>query len=200
VSTAVSFFDQKLRRLLIIDLPPTDQAAPDAARPISRIALRRILLEGLEDVVSFGKTFLDCRITPDGRVTAEFEDGSTAEGDVLVGADGASSRVRNHLLPDAQRADTGLIAISGKVPLDATTRRDAPEAIFKGPTLILGSGGGFMFAGAVEYPRNNAATYDSEEYVMWGFSAHREALGIGRSPDEISSEDSRATVLARLSD
>jgi 2-polyprenyl-6-methoxyphenol hydroxylase-like FAD-dependent oxidoreductase len=56
ISTAVTFLDHKLRRLLSIKLPTTDQSAPDGARPISRIALRQILLEGLEDVVAFGKT------------------------------------------------------------------------------------------------------------------------------------------------
>src|SRR5262249_2319434 len=48
ISTAVTFFDHKLRRLLSIKLPAAGQSAPDGARPISRIALRRILLEGLE--------------------------------------------------------------------------------------------------------------------------------------------------------
>jgi hypothetical protein len=44
--------------------------APEAARPISRVALRQILLEGLEDVVSFGKTFTVFETAPDGRVVA----------------------------------------------------------------------------------------------------------------------------------
>jgi 2-polyprenyl-6-methoxyphenol hydroxylase-like FAD-dependent oxidoreductase len=131
VSTDVTFLDHKLRRLLSIELPKTDQSAPDAARPISRIALRQILLEGLEDVVSFGKTFAACEIRPDGRVVARFEDGSTAEGDVLVGADGASSRVRRQLLPHAKRIDTGLFSVSGKLKLDAAIRREAPPAIFR---------------------------------------------------------------------
>jgi 2-polyprenyl-6-methoxyphenol hydroxylase-like FAD-dependent oxidoreductase len=62
--------------------------------------------------------------TTQGRIRARFEDGSSAEGDVLVGADGASSRVRWQLLPQAQRIDTGLIGLSGKVPLQTIARRD----------------------------------------------------------------------------
>ena len=200
VSTAVSFLDHRLRLLLSIDLPATDQAAPEAARPVSRIALRQILLEGLNDTVSFGKTLSDFETTPQGRVTAQFEDGSTTEADVLVGADGASSHVRRKLLPDAKRVDTGLCAISGKVPLDATARRETPQALFKGPTLILGPRGGFMFAGAVEYPPDHASRYDSEEYVMWGFSARRGTLRIDGSADEVSSEAARAAVMAQLFD
>ena len=97
---------------------------------------------------------------------ARFEDGSTAEGDVLVGADGAGSRVRRQLLPHAQRIETGLVAVSGKVLLDATVRNKTPAAIFKGPTLVLGPRGGFMFAGAVEYPPDHLSAYDRDEYVI----------------------------------
>jgi 2-polyprenyl-6-methoxyphenol hydroxylase-like FAD-dependent oxidoreductase len=107
-----------------------------------RFPRRQILLGGLEDVVVFGKTFAAFETSADGRMIARFEDGSTAEGDVLVGADGAGSHVRRQLLPDAQRIDTGLIAFSGKVPLDVTVRNKTPPAIFNGPTLALGPRGG----------------------------------------------------------
>jgi 2-polyprenyl-6-methoxyphenol hydroxylase-like FAD-dependent oxidoreductase len=69
----LNFFDHKLNRLLSIDLPQTDQSAPDGARPISRIALRQILLEGLEDVVVFGKTFAAFESSPKGRVIVRYE-------------------------------------------------------------------------------------------------------------------------------
>jgi 2-polyprenyl-6-methoxyphenol hydroxylase-like FAD-dependent oxidoreductase len=200
ISTAVSFFDHRLRLLLSINLPSTDQSAPESARPISRIALRQILLEGLEDAVVFGKTFDSFEASASGQVTVRFEDGSSAESDVLVGADGAGSRVRQQLLRYAQRIDTGLISVSGKVPLDATVRSEIPAALFEGPTLVLGPRGGFMFAGAVEYPRKHASAYDQEEYVMWGFSARRGILGLERAPDEISGETARAAILAQMSD
>jgi hypothetical protein len=89
---------------------------------------------------------------------AHFEDGSSAEGDVLIGADGAASGIRRQLLPDAQRIDTGIVMISGKLPLDASVRPEAPPAVFKGPTLILGPLGGVMFTGAVEYPPGHPST------------------------------------------
>lgn len=199
VSTGVTFLDHKLRRLLSIELPETDQSAPYGARPISRIALRQILLEGLEDVVAFGKTFVAFETAPDGRVIACFEDGSTAEGDVLVGADGASSRVRRQLLPQAKRIDTGLVSFSGKFPLDAAARRQTPPAIFKGPTLILGPRGGCMFAGAVEYPDDHSSAYDREEYIMWGFSARRGTLDVEGAAEDVSAENARSAVLAQVS-
>jgi 2-polyprenyl-6-methoxyphenol hydroxylase-like FAD-dependent oxidoreductase len=200
ISTAVTFLDHKLRRLLSIGLPQTDQSAPEAARPISRIPLRQILLDGLEDVVSFGKTFTAFEITPDSRVVAHFDDDSMAEGDVLVGADGAGSRVRRQLLPHAERIDTGIVAISGKLALDTSVRRETPAPILKGPTLILGPRGGFMFAGSVEYPEGRLSAYDRDEYLMWGFSARRDILGIAGAADEISATDARAAVLAQAFD
>jgi 2-polyprenyl-6-methoxyphenol hydroxylase-like FAD-dependent oxidoreductase len=200
ISTAVTFLDHKLRVLLTIGLPQTDQSAPEAARPISRVALRRILLEGLEDEVSFARTFTAFETAADGRVIAHFDDGSMAEGDVLVGADGAGSRVRRQLLPHAERVDTGIVMISGKLALDAAVRRQTPAAILTGPTLILGPRGGCMFAGSVEYPQEHLSAYDRDEYVMWGFSARRDILGIAGAPDEISATDARAAVLAQVSD
>jgi len=200
VSTAVSFFDHKLRRLLSVGLPSTEQTAAYAARPISRVALREILFDGLEDVVVFGKTFESFEKTRDGPIIARFEDGSSAEGDLLVGADGASSRVRRQLLPDAQRIDTGVAMISGKLPLDVAVRREAPPAIFRGPTLILGPRGCSMFAGAVEYPAGAQPVYDCDEYIMWGWSAHRDCFGLAGATDDIALADARAAVIAQMAD
>jgi 2-polyprenyl-6-methoxyphenol hydroxylase-like FAD-dependent oxidoreductase len=199
ISTAVTFFDHRLRRLMGFDLPRTDQSDPDAPRPISRVALRQILLEGLEEAVEFEKTFTAFETSADGRVVAHFDDGTVAEGDVLIGADGASSRVRRQRLPHAERIDTGIVAVSGKLPLDLPARRETPPAVFKGPTLILGPRGGFMFAGAVEYPPEHSSLYDPSEYVMWGFSIRRESLDLDAA-EQVPGEVARAAVLAQVPD
>ena len=149
----MSFLDHRLRRLLTIPIPPVDPAARDAVRPVGRITLRRILLDGLADVVSFDRTFVSFEEAPDGRITAHFADGSQACGDVLIGADGAGSRVRGQLLPQAQRIDTGVVAVSGRFALDEAARRETPPEVFRGPTLFMGPPGRFMFASAVEYPQ-----------------------------------------------
>src|SRR5262249_61902763 len=54
----------------------------------ARATLREVLLEGLDDAVNFGKEFTRYERTQNGKVTAFFKDGTTAVGDVLVGADG----------------------------------------------------------------------------------------------------------------
>jgi salicylate hydroxylase len=99
-----------------------------------------------------------------------------------VGADGASSRVAQQLLPQSKRIDTGIVVISGRFPLDAEARRGTPPAVLAGPTLVLGPSGRFMFASAIEYPPEAITPYDHDEYVMWGLSARREDLGLPGSP------------------
>src|SRR5690349_2499153 len=55
----------------------------------------------------------------DRPLLAHFIDGSTAEGDLLLGADGVHSAVRSHVVPDGPKPfDTGLIGFGGFVPSD----------------------------------------------------------------------------------
>ena len=197
-NTAVNFLDHRLHRLLNIPIPPADPAAPESVRPVSRITLRQILLDGLADVVSFDQTFVSFDEAPGGRITAHFADGSKAGGDVLIGADGAGSRVRAQLLPQAQRTDTGIVAVSGRFALDDAARRETPGAVFQGPTLFMGPPGRFMFASAVEYPKGKTSPYDRDEYVMWGFSAKRTRLALPGPIESLPNETARKLVLAQM--
>jgi 2-polyprenyl-6-methoxyphenol hydroxylase-like FAD-dependent oxidoreductase len=45
-------------------------------------------------LIEYGKRLVDAETTPDGSVTARFEDGTEAVGDLLIGADGIHSRTR----------------------------------------------------------------------------------------------------------
>jgi 2-polyprenyl-6-methoxyphenol hydroxylase-like FAD-dependent oxidoreductase len=199
-NTAVNFLDHRLHRLLNIPIPPADPAAPESVRPVSRITLRQILLDGLADVVSFDQTFVSFEETPGGRTTAHFADGSKASGDLLIGADGAGSRVRAQLLPQAQRIDTGIVAVSGRFALDEAARRETPPVVFQGPTLFMGPPGRFMFASAVEYPKGKTSPYDRDEYVMWGFSARRTRLALPGPIESLPNETARELVLAQMTD
>jgi 2-polyprenyl-6-methoxyphenol hydroxylase-like FAD-dependent oxidoreductase len=74
-------------------------------------------------------------------VTAHFADGSSARGDILVGADGVNSRVRQQYLPHAPRLDTGGTGIQGKVWLTGALRARLPARLQDGPAMIFGPGG-----------------------------------------------------------
>lgn len=63
--------------------------------------------------IEHGKRLVDVETTSDG-VTARFEDGSTAHGDLVVGADGLHSTVRGLIDPEAPRPRyTGLNVVYG---------------------------------------------------------------------------------------
>lgn len=78
-------------------------ALPDGtvARAITRSDLYRTLRDAAIDrgvEVNFDKRLVDAKVTADG-VTAFFADGSTAEGDLLIGADGLHSVTRKVIDP-----------------------------------------------------------------------------------------------------
>jgi 2-polyprenyl-6-methoxyphenol hydroxylase-like FAD-dependent oxidoreductase len=215
-SRAVSFLDERLKLLLGIEILQTDPSSLDCERPITRIALRRVLLHGLDEIVQFGKKFVRFENAPDGAVTVWFEDGSSATGDVVVGADGANSRVRTQLLPHAQRIETGILSVAGKLSLNPAVRELAPPALFRGPTLIMGPKGSFLFTNAVEYEASNpthptgqdridsaeasSPFTDREEYVMWGFSARREKFGLTGNQQGFAPEDLKRAALRLMKD
>jgi 2-polyprenyl-6-methoxyphenol hydroxylase-like FAD-dependent oxidoreductase len=65
-----------------------------------RVVLRNLLLSELEEKVEFGKRLERFEVRDDG-VVAYFTDGSTAKGELLIGADGVKSVVRRQFLPDS---------------------------------------------------------------------------------------------------
>src|SRR5207248_2260816 len=85
-------------------------------RAVDRLTLREILLAGLDGMVRLGKEFTRYELLPTGEVQAYFADGSAATGDLLVGADGVNSRVRQQLLPEVILTDTGTRWLGGRTP------------------------------------------------------------------------------------
>jgi 2-polyprenyl-6-methoxyphenol hydroxylase-like FAD-dependent oxidoreductase len=76
------------------------------ARPITRQRLRTVLLRDLEeaDVIRWGQRLVNIEAGESGPVKLAFEDGSTHEADYVLGADGASSKVRELLFKGDESA------------------------------------------------------------------------------------------------
>jgi 2-polyprenyl-6-methoxyphenol hydroxylase-like FAD-dependent oxidoreductase len=97
----------------------TGKVLAEFANP-SRTITRADLYQALRDEavrrgvkLEYGKRLTDAKITRDG-VLASFADGSTAEGDLLIGADGLSSRTRSIIDPKAPKAQhVGLLNTGG---------------------------------------------------------------------------------------
>jgi 2-polyprenyl-6-methoxyphenol hydroxylase-like FAD-dependent oxidoreductase len=97
---------------------------------IMRAAFQRILLDAAERdglTITYGKRL--CAIDDTAaEVTAHFEDGTTARGDVLIAADGVHSRARGLILPHHARPQyTGMLGVGGLIDA-ATVYADPADA------------------------------------------------------------------------
>lgn len=204
-SQGVTFLNHRMNRLLGLDFPHSDRLSDQSERPIGRTALRRVLLDGLDDLVHFGKKFVAYEREADGRATAVFADGSKATTDLLIGADGANSAVRMQLLPEAKRIETGIVAVGGKLPLSEPVRALMPDALMRGPVPILGPRGCFMFVSAMLYgdlagDEAPVAFLDRDEYMMWGFTARRARFEEGRVIEDLNGRELKHRVEALTAD
>jgi len=87
--------------------------------PIARAELQLMLMNAFgHDEIRFGKKMVAVHDGPDG-ATVEFADGTTAQGDVVIAADGARSLARDHVLGHAvERRYAGYVNFNGLVPID----------------------------------------------------------------------------------
>ncbi|GAY11070.1 NAD(P)/FAD-dependent oxidoreductase [Pseudonocardia sp. N23] len=84
-----------------------ESAGTDQRPEVDRADLRRVLLDSLPaGTVRWGQRLTSVDDLPDGARRLHFSDGASADCDLLVGADGAYSRVRP-LLTDARPASSG---------------------------------------------------------------------------------------------
>jgi 2-polyprenyl-6-methoxyphenol hydroxylase-like FAD-dependent oxidoreductase len=111
---------------------------------VPRGDLRRILLESLPDgAVRWGHKLKSVSALGDGRHLLTFADGSTVSTDLLVGADGAWSKVRP-LLSDARPAYVGTSYVETYL-FDSDVRHKASaQAVGSGAMYALAPGKGIM--------------------------------------------------------
>lgn len=167
--------------------PPTPD---ETGFGVNRLTLREILLAGLEEIVHFGKMCEQVEQVGNGQVRACFTDGTTATGDLLVGADGTNSVIRQFVVPEA-RTDILGYAIYGKTPIQSETLDWIPDLLMDGFVRIVapeGTGMGIATCRPVETAasarRSLAPTIhltDIPGYFSWTLSLN-EALRDAESP------------------
>lgn len=165
---------------------------------VDRGALRRLLIESLPpDTIRWGRKLTQTAPLGAGQHGLTFADGSSATADLLVGADGAWSRVRP-LLSTARPAYVGTTFIETNL-LDSDTRHPASAAaIGTGTLMAVAPGQGIL---AHRYANGNLRAYvalnRSEGWIdAIGFSAPR--AGLARVADEF--RDWTAPLRALITD
>ncbi|HEV8559716.1 MAG TPA: NAD(P)/FAD-dependent oxidoreductase [Actinophytocola sp.] len=130
-ATRMIFMDHRLNPMFAKPIPPS---TPESGFGVNRLTIREILLAGLDRIVHFGKAFTSFEQS-DGTVRAHFSDGTAADGDLLVGADGTDSAVRRQLLPDAGM-DSLHWSIWGRTPI--VPGLDIPEELIDSFNRVTG--------------------------------------------------------------
>lgn len=213
----LGFVTEQMRELLFIEQRRIEGKSPNAPfdpvtseHPISRVALRGVLLGGLGEVVHFGKELVRYEVDRD-HVVAHFADGTTARGDVLVAADGIGSRVRQHYLPHARIVDTGIVAVGGQLPVDAAARAWLPRAFLHCLNNVIPPRRCGMFiapyvraraasAGArLSAPAREAGLTDGlRDHVFWAFVAKEDAYGARPQAERLKGAALQARILGMI--
>jgi len=172
-ATRMVFLDHQLNQKFAKPIPPLPD---DSFFGVNRLTLREILLAGLEEIVHFGKTFERFDQLDDGRVRAFFTDGTSATADLLVGADGTNSVVRDLIVPDARIDEIGSF-IYGKTPITSSTLTWVPPVLVDSFNRMIGPDGVSMsvvtckkreaFADATAKFAPALHLTDMQDYLAW---------------------------------
>jgi 2-polyprenyl-6-methoxyphenol hydroxylase-like FAD-dependent oxidoreductase len=119
VAEAFEFYSQSGAKLGSINRNMQQRFGQPAVNMCRATLLEAILATARREnvEVTFEKRLVHIEDRPDQPVIAHFADGTSAEGDFLIGADGVHSAARGHVIPDGPKPfDTGLIGFGGFVP------------------------------------------------------------------------------------
>ena len=179
-SRQLTVITRRLRTVRTVRFPDPAGSGPAAvSTSVDRLTLREILLTGLAGSVQFGQELTGLDTDERGQVRARFADGTSAEGDVLIGADGTGSRVRREYLPGAAAADTGERCIFGKTLITAQTEPLLAGALHDGFTAVIASRKLGMALGAVRFSTPPAQAAQAvpgarlsaeQDFVMWSLA------------------------------
>ncbi|WP_134706285.1 FAD-dependent urate hydroxylase HpxO [Rahnella sp. CJA17(1/100)] len=139
-------------------MDPLLQSVGEQPYPVARAELQSMLLETYgRDQVQFGKRVTHVEESADS-VTAWFDDGTSATGDLLIAADGTHSIIRQHVLGYAtERRYAGYVNWNGLVEIDESIAPADQWTTFVGEgkrvSLMPVSGNRFYFFFDVPLPK-----------------------------------------------
>ena len=135
--------------------------------------MRSVLLESQADKITSNSTFRSYSITDQG-VTAHFANGTSAQGSLLVGADGIRSKVAAQLAgSSAIPLDLGLRVLYGKTPLTPKLEQVLHATLRKGISFVTDrSPQGHkvtMVLETMRFPDDTAA----DDYIFWALTTRK---------------------------
>ncbi|WP_163508059.1 FAD-dependent oxidoreductase [Fodinicola acaciae] len=173
-SGLVAGYTHQLQRVMAQEFPGVSDGSEPPIFAVDRYAFRKALLTGLDDTIHFGRTLTGYQVDS-GRVRVNFADGSSDEGDLLVGADGVGSAVRRQMLPDATQKDLGVRCIYGRMPLNETTDKLVPEDFDRGFSWVADETGYGTAFGTVRF---RTPVEGATDYLMTVLTATPKRLGL----------------------
>lgn len=126
---------------ILFDMP----ADPDSARPeVDRGELRRLLIDSLAPgTIRWGHKLTSIRHRPEGGYVLTFAEGSATRADIVIGADGAWSKVRPLLTP-AKPLYSGTCFIETALTSGGHDQRASTAAIGSGTLMAVAPGKGII--------------------------------------------------------
>lgn len=140
--------------------PPNDGERPHTG--VHRRTLRQILLSRLGDAFRPGVAVVSYEESADG-VRVQLSDGTSADGDLLVGADGIRSAVRRQRLPEVGVVDAGVrgLGVFGRTTLTPEVMAAIPTLLLNGVIIAADRQGSRVLLGAFQ-PRRRVADAAAE--------------------------------------
>ena len=111
---------------------------------VARGHVRRVLLNLAEEnavKIEFDRKFSRLEESSQG-VTVYFDDQTTVKADLVIGADGIHSKLRDHLESNTKPVFSGMVGVGG--PLDAAKLDDVRHGT-QMPCMVMGKGNSFAF-------------------------------------------------------
>jgi 2-polyprenyl-6-methoxyphenol hydroxylase-like FAD-dependent oxidoreductase len=166
---------------------------------VDRTVMREVLSQGLDGQIEFERDFERYEITAEG-VEVSFSDGTRVTGCLLVGADGAWSRVKRQLVPDDYLLDTQGRFLFGKTALTAEVVELFDKEASTGMTMVRDQSQSnplTLLLEPMHFTRSEMVTLP-DDYVYWVLIAHIDRFGMDDSSLLQLSSENAASLAERL--
>ncbi|KAL3418231.1 FAD binding domain-containing protein [Phlyctema vagabunda] len=148
--------------LNLANAEPVFQIPPSKRLRINREKFRKLLLEGIH--VQWNKSVSSFCTSAEG-VSVKFQDGGEVSGRLLIGADGATSKLRRTLNPTTgalNQLPIRFLGVTVKLsPTDIKPLRDLDPLLFQGCHPETGT---YMWYSTLDTPEVNGSSGDGEYY------------------------------------